>query len=128
MEQRYKWVKRLTLVNINLSTKQKLIISGIKYFIILVVPLIILLLPENYFDTGESICLSKVLFNQECYACGLTRACKHLLHLNFEKAFEYNMMSFIALPLVSFLWVRWFFDERKKLKYLISLMRIEKGR
>ena len=49
MEQRYNWVKRLTLVNISLTKKQKLIISGIKYFTILIVPLIILFLPENYF-------------------------------------------------------------------------------
>jgi hypothetical protein len=126
MERPYKWVERLTLVKINLTPKQKLIISGIKYFIIIFLPIVILLLPENYFDSGESICLSKVLFNQECYACGLTKACKHLLYLNFEKAFDYNMISFIALPLVSFLWVLWFFEELKKLKYLIGLARKKK--
>jgi hypothetical protein len=85
------------------------------------VPIVILFLPENYFDTGESICLSKLIFKQECYACGLTKACKHLLSLNFEKAFEYNLLSFLVLPLVSFLWITWFLQERKKLKTLLQL-------
>jgi len=43
-----------------------------------------------------------------------------LLHLNFEKAFAYNMGSFIVLPIFSILWASWFFQERKKIKHLVK--------
>ena len=83
-------------------------------------PVLIYLLPENYFDEGESYCLSKVIFNTECYGCGLSKACKHLLHLNFEKAFEYNMISFLALPLLGVIWIKWYLQKRKELLILLK--------
>ena len=112
MEQRYKWVNKLAILKFDLTPKERVIKSSIKLTIFIVLPIIILLLPENYFDSGESICLSKFFFNEDCYACGLTRACKHLLHFNFEQAFAYNMGSFLILPLLSILWISWFFQER----------------
>ena len=120
MHQRSKWANKLAFLKFNLTPKQRVYKSGIKLFILIVLPIIIIFLPENYFDNRERICLSKVFFNEECYACGLTRACKHLLHLNFEKAFAYNMGSFIVLPIFSILWASWFFQERKKIKHLVK--------
>ena len=118
MIKRYKWVDKLTLIKINLNLKQKKIRTILTLLIIILLPILIYILPENYFDQGGSNCLSVLIFDQECYGCGLTRACKHLLHLNFEKAFEYNMLSFIALPLIALLWIKWFFKERKYLLFL----------
>lgn len=43
-----------------------------------VVGITLFILPADFFDTGSSICLSVVLFNKQCYACGLTRAVQHL--------------------------------------------------
>ena len=120
MRRPYKWADKLVLIPIHLNHRQKIVRSVITLLFIIIVPIVILLLPENYFDNGESVCLSKLLFKQECYACGLTKACKHLLSLNFEKAFEYNILSFAALPLVAFLWMSWFLQERKNLKTLIK--------
>lgn len=120
MTKRYKWVKRLTIFNVQLTHKQKVIRSTISLILLFVIPIVLVFLPENYFDNGQSVCLSKLLFNQECYACGLTRACLHLINLNFEKAFEYNMGSFIVFPLLCIFWIIWIFQERKKLTYLIS--------
>ena len=120
MEQRSKWVNKLAILKLNLTPRQRVFKSTITMVILVVLPIIIVLLPENFFDKGESICLSKVFFNQECYACGLTRACKHLIHLNYEQAFAYNMGSFIVLPVFSILWISWFFQERKRLKYLVK--------
>lgn len=122
MDQRSKWVNRLAIFKINLTPRQRVLKSTITIVILILLPVIIIFLPENFFDNGESICLSKFVFNEECYACGLTRACKHLIHFNFEKAFAYNMGSFIVLPIMSVLWVRWFFQERKRLKYLMSIL------
>jgi hypothetical protein len=113
MVRRYNWSRKLAIINLRLSNRQKLIKSYFIIIFLVVVPLLLLLLPENYFDTGETICLSQRLFNQECYACGLTRACQHLIHLNFEEAYRYNMLSFLAFPSVSILWATWFFKEFK---------------
>ncbi len=59
----------------------------------------LLILPANYFDTGRASCMSVILFDMECYGCGMTRAIQHLLHLDFQKAYEFNKLSFIVLPL-----------------------------
>lgn len=84
-----------------------------KLVLIVATPVVLLILPADFFDKGESICLSKVIFNVECYACGLTRACMHLIHLQFEEAYAYHMLSFIVLPLLAVIWVQWFFKERR---------------
>ena len=108
-----KWADRLTLFKLSLSVKQRVALNWATLAFLILVPITILSLPVDYFDHGPSYCLSKVFFNQECYACGLTRGCKHLLHLDYETAFAYNMGSFIALPLVSLLWLKWFIAEVK---------------
>jgi len=88
-----------------------------KLAFIIITPIVLLILPANFFDSGESICLSKVLFNMECYACGMTRACMHLIHLQFEEAYAYNMLCFIVLPLLGVIWVQWFLKEWKRYKF-----------
>lgn len=90
--------------------------------IIVIVPLLLLILPATFFDHGESICLSKLLAGTECPACGMTRGCMHLIHLDFEGAFAYNMMSFIALPAVGIVWVQWGLKEWKIFKKLRQKM------
>jgi hypothetical protein len=87
----------------------------VKLAVIVLTPIILLVLPAGFFDGGESICLSKLLLDVECYACGMTRACMHLIHLDFEEAYAYNMLSFIVLPLLAVIWVQWFIKERKTL-------------
>ena len=82
-----------------------------KLAFIVLTPIVLLLLPADFFDNGKSLCLSKLLANFECYACGLTRGIMHLIHLEFEEAFAYNMLSFIVLPLLIVIWIQWFFKE-----------------
>ncbi len=61
--------------------------------------LYLLYLPANLFDEGESMCFSVLFFNQTCYGCGLTRGIQHLIHLDFEKAYAFNKLSFVVFPL-----------------------------
>jgi len=61
---------------------------------------VLLILPADFFDKGESICLSVFLFDIECYACGLTRAIQHLIHLDFSIGYEYNKLSIFVFPLL----------------------------
>ncbi len=71
------------------------------YLIILIlIPFILLILPADYFDHGNSKCFSVLLLDSECYACGMTRAIQHLIHFNFSIAYEYNKLSIIVFPLL----------------------------
>lgn len=87
-----------------------------KLILIIATPVILLLLPAVFFDGGESVCLSKLLLGRDCPACGLTRGCMHLIHFDWEEAYAYNMMSFIALPMVGTVWVQWGIKELKVFK------------
>jgi hypothetical protein len=77
------------------------------YFVgLILIPFILIILPADFFDTGQSICLSILIFNQKCYACGMTKAIQHLIHLDFKTANMYNWLAFIVFPLLLFLWIQ----------------------
>jgi hypothetical protein len=111
-----KLVDRLALFNISLSFKANIALSRAILALIILLPIVIFLLPIDFFDHGKPMCLSQIIFKMECYGCGLTRACKHLMHFDFERAFYYNMGSFVILPLVGILWIKWGLDKYKFLK------------
>jgi len=98
----------------------KFIIIYYFYFIILLfIPIILVILPADYFDYGNSICLSVLLFDVKCYGCGMTKAIQHLIHLDFKAAYTLNKISFIVLPLLVFILLneyRRIFRKIKKLK------------
>jgi hypothetical protein len=83
-----------------------------RYFLIALIALLIaapiglLLLPADFFDSGQSICLSVVLLDKTCPGCGMTRAIQHLIHLDIREAVAYNRMSFVVLPAMIFVWFR----------------------
>ena len=83
--------------------------------ILILIPIVFLVLPADFFDKGESICLSVLLFDSECYACGLTRAIQHLIHLDFLIGYEYNKLSIIVLPVL----ILSYFNEIKRVVNLI---------
>lgn len=73
--------------------------------LLLAVPFILLAMPSTFFDhTGVELCLSKLLFNRTCYACGMTRAIMHLIHFDFQTAMSYNKMALLVLPFLMYLW------------------------
>ena len=75
------------------------------YFVgFLLIPIILLILPANFFDTGKSICLSVLFFKSECYACGLTRAIQHFIHFDFVTGYNFNKLSIIVFPLLIYLY------------------------
>lgn len=79
------------------------------------IPLCLLLLPADFFDKGQTLCVSKLLTSTDCPACGLTRACMHLIHFQFEEAYAFNMFSFIAFPVLSVVWAMLFVKDLKRL-------------
>ena len=87
------------------------------YLVILIlIPIVILILPADFFDTGNSICFSIVFFDNECYACGLTRAIQHLIHLDFSIGYEYNKLSIIVLPVL----ILSYYKEIRRVLVLVS--------
>lgn len=81
-----------------------------------VIPLVLIILPANFFDKGQSLCLSILLADTACPGCGITRAIQHMLHFDFVIAFNYNKLSVVIFPLLVFLWGKEFLMSLKKYK------------
>jgi hypothetical protein len=79
----------------------------------IVTPIIFLVLPVDFFDTGASICPSKRFFNIECYGCGMTRAVMHLIHFDLESALYFNSLSVIVAPVLAIFWIKWTISAAK---------------
>lgn len=71
--------------------------------ILVAISVILLLLPADFFDEGESICLSVQLLGKSCHACGLTRSIMHLIHLDIGEAIFYNPLGLLVVPIIGFL-------------------------
>lgn len=82
------------------------------------VPIVLLVLPKTFFNEGIPLCPSMVFLGMECPGCGLTRACMHLIHFDFEEAFAFNMLSFVVFPILAFWWAKWFWTDWKQFRAL----------
>jgi hypothetical protein len=83
-------------------------------------PLVLLLLPADFFDQGQSLCLSKLLAGIECHGCGMTRAMMHLIHLDVRGAASFNKLCFIVFPVLSVRWAQWFLQDYKRLQQALT--------
>lgn len=90
------------------------LVAFIRIWGTLVAPLVLILLPVDFFDHGESICLSKSLAGMECPACGLTRGVMHFVHLDFGAAWSYNRLTFLIVPMLFPLWLKALYEARGK--------------
>tara|TARA_X000000368_G_C22382175_1_gene429534 strand:+ start:180 stop:458 length:279 start_codon:yes stop_codon:yes gene_type:complete len=88
----------------------------IKLVVLLIVPLVLLILPADFFDNGQSLCLSQLLLEKECPGCGLTRGLQHLGHFDFQTAWEFNKLSFVIFPVATYYWAREIISTYKKIK------------
>ena len=93
-----------TTKRFNLSNSKTLKMTKIIFLVIF--PFILLILPKDCFDNGHyTICILKLLTNQDCIGCGMSRACMHLIHLDMHSAQYYNRLSFVVLPILSVLYL-----------------------
>lgn len=79
-------------------------------------PLVLLILPVNFFDDGPELCLFTRLSGIKCPGCGMTRACMHIIHLDFVPALNYNKVAFVVLPVLCVLLVVELFKTIKIIK------------
>jgi hypothetical protein len=76
------------------------------YFVaLLIVPIALLIAPATFFDKGQSLCLSVLLFDQTCPGCGITRAVQHFIHFDFKTAWEFNKLVVIVFPVLIWVWI-----------------------
>jgi hypothetical protein len=63
---------------------------------LVLVPIILWILPGDYFDQGDTIvCPSKRFLDIECLGCGMTRAVMHLHNFQFTDAIFFNYLVVI---------------------------------
>ena len=96
-----------------MKSKQRSIFSKIYLVFLIVLPIPFFILPANYFDTGESLCMSKILLDRECFGCGITRAIQHAIHFDFISAWRFNKLVILVVPVLLFLWLN---EIKKSLK------------
>jgi hypothetical protein len=70
------------------------------------IPFVLLVLPSDLFDSGPTICISKLITDIDCPGCGITRAVQHALHFEFQTAWEYNKLFVVIFPLLGWLYIQ----------------------
>lgn len=75
-------------------------VEGIKFLLLLIIPIIIYVIPVSNIEKNPVPCISRMLFDIECRGCGITRATINLIHFNINKAIEYNSSVLIVLPIL----------------------------
>ena len=93
--------RKITKIN------KKLLFLYSKLFLLILIPLTLILLPADYFDNGNSLCIHYLITGKQCYGCGITRAIQHLIHGEFTKAWQFNKLSFIVFALLLYLWLKY---------------------
>lgn len=82
---------------------------------LLILPIVLWILPADFFDEGQAVCPSRVFFDIECYGCGMTRAVMHMHHLEFEEAFYYNYGVLAIYPILAIIWGFWVYKSAHRL-------------
>lgn len=93
-------------------------IFGIWFTLLLVAPILLWILPADYFDSGQSLCPSQMIFSIECFGCGITRAIQHLHHFEVEEALFYHTLSPLIYLFLAYLWFKWIAQAASRLGFL----------
>jgi hypothetical protein len=84
-------------------------------FIWLAIPFVLIVLPKEFFDEGQTICLFTLATGKNCLGCGMTKAIMRCIHFDFYAAFHKNPFSLIIFPLFVFVYVKIGFVIFKKI-------------
>lgn len=86
---------------------------------LLLTPIILWILPGGFFDDSNVIiCPSRLLFDFECFGCGMTRAVQHMHNFEFEDALYYNMGVVAVYPGLIYVWGLWTYRAWNRIKQL----------
>ena len=83
-----------------------------KIWFLIAIPIILWILPIDFFDNGNSISLFALFGVKDyAYSTGMTKGIMHLMHFDFIGASEYNKLSFVVLPMLFLLWLKLLLKE-----------------
>lgn len=107
----------MSKIKINFENKY---LKFLAILFLIIGPIVLIILPSDFFDDGQSVCISVLMFDTECYGCGMTRSIMHLIHLEFSEAIEYNKLGLAVFPILFLLWLKLLlsFFKIKILKWL----------
>jgi len=77
-----------------------------KLCVLFLLPFLLSFLSLDKLEGKHSICLFKNLFGIECYGCGITKAIIASVQLDFIRAFNYNKLIVVVMPLIVYLWIK----------------------
>jgi hypothetical protein len=77
-----------------------------KLCVLFLLPFLLSMVSLDVLESKHSICLFKNLFGIECYGCGITKAVIATIQLDFIRAFNYNKLIIIVMPLIVYFWVK----------------------
>lgn len=89
-----------------MRASRETIIRAITVALFLALPLLIVIVDQDWVNDGPTLCLHKHLTGEDCMGCGLTRAMVALLHGHLDEAFAFNRGIVIAAPVLGALWLR----------------------
>ena len=82
-------------------------------------PAAVMLIPTSAVEQGPTLCLIKNLTGHDCPGCGLTRAFPSVAHFEFRRAWQFNRLVVVVLPLVGWLWARAVYSDFYRLRSLL---------
>jgi hypothetical protein len=77
-----------------------------KICILFLLPFLLFMVSLDDLENKHSICLVKNLFRVECYGCGITKAVIACIQLDFVRAFNYNKLIVVVMPLIVYLSIK----------------------
>lgn len=89
---------------------------------LVIVPVVLLFLPKDYFDYGHSICIYTLITGHECFGCGITRAVMHMIHFDFSAAWNFNKLSFFVVPILGV----WYLEIIVRNAFFLGIIKNEK--
>jgi hypothetical protein len=78
----------------------------ISFLLILALPVLLYVIPVDWYNKEYTLCLFKNIFGIDCYGCGITRAILSAIKFDFVDAMNYNKMVIIVLPILIYTWLR----------------------
>ena len=98
----------------------KNILQICKLCVLFVLPFLLSMVSLDVLERKHSICLLKNLFGIECYGCGITKAVIAAIQLDFIRAFNYNKLIVVVMPLIAYLWSKEIVKCVKKQKKMLA--------
>lgn len=95
--------------------------------LLILVPIVLWVLPADFFDGSEVIlCPSRLFFNIECFGCGMTRAVMHMHHLEIDEAVYYNTGVIAVFPALVVIWGVWVYQAARRLNLVPAIRPMKK--